>query len=244
MAFKTGDLISMNDIINGYISNVYNPIIQNAYHYDNQPPKDGVYNLIEPERLGKLSQLQSSVNKNLNNMGSNGGLINARTMVNMMVECTRLLTKVGTWSYIRGYEENKIIYTRDYHGNYFTDDYGEYGSSGIRYQYVARGDMDDNSGLYIYKSPKTVVPKVSKNGKALFSDSYIKSLSRNPSSSVSPSSGNLIPITGLNNFFKELLSIWQSTPKYANSIVITLCHSDCYSNCHSNCNCYDCYKDK
>lgn len=228
MAYKSGELISMNDIINGYMNNVYKPIIQNAYHYDNQPPKDQTYFMIQPERLGKLSQLQSSINKNLNNMGTSGGLINASLMVKMMVECTRLLTKVGTWSYVRAYRINDIHYY---------DSYYEGRNDGM--EYVGYSSDTDQ---YVFKSAEKIITTVSKSGKALFSDSYIKSLSRNPSGSGTPASGNLIPITGLNSFFAELLSIWKSTSKYANSVTVTLCHSDCYSNCHNDCYDNDCYK--
>ena len=214
MAIKTGDIPSVSDLVNGYITNVYTPIISGAYHSANVP-KDGIYNMIQPERLGNLNLVKDNIDKNLAQIGTSGGPVNASVLAKMMIECTRILTKVGTWSYIR---THKIT---------ISEHYGY--------------DSDLGYDTLIPASEKTTV-ECSASGKALFSDSYIKSLSRNPSANITPTSANLISAAGLNSFYTDLLSIWKSTSKYANSIVLNLCHTDCHNDCHDDCNCYECYK--
>ena len=214
MAIRTGDIPSVSDFINGYITNVYNPIINGAYHSANVP-KDGIYNMIQPERLGNLNLVKSNIDNNLSKIGTSGGIINASILAKLMIECTRILTKVGTWSYVRSYKTT----IPEHYG--YDEDYGY--------------------STLIPEHEETTVQR-SASGKALFSDSYIKSLIRNPSTNVTPTSANLISATGLNSFYADLLSIWQSTSRHANSIVLDLCHGDCHSDCHDDCHSDDCYK--
>lgn len=219
MAIGSNNVISLDDIINGYITNVYNPIINGAYHSGNIPT-ESIYNCIEPERLGNLSNLSSTINKTLNNVGTKGGTITASALANMMIECTRLLTRVGTWSYVRTYRTSNSRYKT--------------------YEYDDEGDESCYGHFEWHEKSDTTSTVSSKSGKALFSDEYIKTLARTPN--YKPASGAVITASTLNSFFADLLSVWNSTSKYRNSVVINSCHSVCYNACYSDCHDDSCYK--
>lgn len=108
MAISTGSLPKVDDMVNGFIVNVWNPITANAYHSGNVPTESG-YNMIQPERLGNLTNTKNKIDNKLRTIGSTGKQMNSTKLYNVTVECTKLLTKVGTWSYTRTYNTDGTL---------------------------------------------------------------------------------------------------------------------------------------
>jgi len=187
MAITTNDIITIDDIHNGFTELVMNTILENAYDIDNVP-MDGSYYCIQPDRLGSKASLPTP------NAGLKGTGISAINLYNNLVALTTVLTRVGTFSYVRTYQINRTVHTQ------FT-----------------------------------------LSGKALFTESYIKTLSAVTNDDVV--SGKVISSAGINNLFANLLAAWTNTEKHHNEITNNLCHSNCHSNCHSDCHVNSsCYK--
>ena len=101
------------------------------------------------------------------------------------------------------------------------------------YSYILRYKSTDD-GKVSYSNKKTAA------GKALFNDSYIKTLATvtNPIAS-----NEVIQASTMNTLMSNLLKAWNNTSKHANTKTDTLCHTNCHNDCHNNCNANDnCYK--
>lgn len=187
MGYVSGNAITTGDICNAFTNQVYNVILNGAVDI-NSVPMDGGYVCIQSNRLGNKNTLPKPTIPAVS-----GNAINALQIYQNLVSITTVLTRVGTWSYLRTYGVNK-------------------------------GTRTD----------------CSKSGKALYNESYIRTL-KNPNNTT-VLSGQTISIAGLNSLFSDLMRAWNSTDKHHNSIHVSLCHSnchsDCYSDCHNDCNCY------
>lgn len=186
MAINTGSVITPSDISNGFVAAVKNVILANAYDVNNIP-MDGQTHCIEPDRLGNKNNLPEP------SIGIPGAPISASQLYDNLCYVTTVLTRVGTFSYLRTYQ------------------------------------YDD-----------TRVPQFQLSGKALFNDSYTRTLA--PVTNPGIYGGQVISAAGLNSLFANLLDAWNRTSKHHNNKehhhCHSNCHNDCYSDCHGNCNCY------
>lgn len=188
MGYASNNNITSGDICDAFTNQVYNVILNGAVDV-NSVPRDGGYVCIQTERLGNKNTLpRPSI------PAKSGNTINALQIYENLVSITTILTRVGTWSYLRTYGVNN-------------------------------GRRTD----------------CQRSGKALFNESYIRTLSRPNNFTVL--TNRVISISGLNALFAALLSAYNNTDKHHNSIHHALCHSNCHSNCHSDChNDCNCYK--
>lgn len=99
MAINSKEIVAINDITNGFTNTVMNVILANAYDINNVP-MDGSYYCIEPDRLGNIQNLPKP------NIGAKNTLVSAINIYNNLVALTTVLTRVGTFSYVRTYGVN------------------------------------------------------------------------------------------------------------------------------------------
>lgn len=97
MAIATGSAITPADITNGFVSAVKDVILANAYDINNVP-MDGQTHCIEPERLGNKNHLPTP------SVGVSGGPMIASQLYDNLCYVTTVLTRVGTFSYVRTYQ--------------------------------------------------------------------------------------------------------------------------------------------
>lgn len=128
MAISSGQLININDIINGFMNNVYNPIIANCYD-NTYIPSDLHYPMIDSSILGNIEVSKAAITNYLNSIGGSGSTVNAVNIAQFMSLALQVLRKVGTWSYARRYDDNgtyvtkysssgKAIFSDEYTSNY------------------------------------------------------------------------------------------------------------------------------
>lgn len=187
MGYASNNNITTGDICNAFTNQVYDVILNGAADINNVP-RDGGYVCIQTARLGNKNTLpRPSI------PAAGGDTINALQIYENLVSITTVLTRVGTWSYLRTYGVNK----------------------------GTRVDCQ-------------------RSGKALFNESYIRTLIKPDNTTVL--TNQVISIAGLNALFAALLRAWNGTNKHHNNIHHSFCHSnchsDCHSDCHNDCNCY------
>ena len=105
MAIVSKNIININDINTEFTQKVINTILSDAYDINNVP-MDGSYYCIEPDKLGNKDSLPTP------NVGSPNTLVSAINIYNNLVSLTTVLTRVGTFSYIRTYQVNSSIQTQ------------------------------------------------------------------------------------------------------------------------------------
>lgn len=109
MAIQTGSIISLDDIYNGFINDVFTPIASNCVDVNSIPYDSssyGTYPMINSSRLGDLRTLTTSVEHILSGIGIRNGVIIAGQIAAYMTLTLQQLTKVGTWWYGRYYDNN------------------------------------------------------------------------------------------------------------------------------------------
>lgn len=96
-------IISIEDINDEFVSNIMNTILQGACDV-NSVPKDGIYNCIQPERLGNKNNLPKA------QFAVKGEIVSAVNLYNNLVALTTVLTRVGTYSYVRTFKyQDQIV---------------------------------------------------------------------------------------------------------------------------------------
>ena len=190
----SGNVVTIKTINDVFTETVVDVILNNAYDINNAPVdkySGKTYKCIQDGRLGDKNDLP------VVNAGISGTIVTAMELYNNLVSMTTILTRVGTFTYVRRYRSS-------------------------------------NDGVDSYTTQKTV------KGKALFNDSYIKTLK----SFTNPvTSNSIISADTINTLIANLLTAWKDTNRHANSKTVTLCHTDCHTDCHNDCNANDdCYK--
>lgn len=102
MAMTVDTVITTGVINNDFISQVKNTILSGVNHSGNVP-MDGSYEMVPASILGALSSVPNP------SVGVKDGAISASQIYNNLVEVTRILTRVGTWTYTRTYNTNGNI---------------------------------------------------------------------------------------------------------------------------------------
>lgn len=95
MALTIGNVIITNDIINNFVSQVKNVILNGANHKSNIPYLQN-YQCVPTNVLGDINSVP---NPSVNDIGGTNNSINALKIYNSLVEVTHILTRVGTWSF-------------------------------------------------------------------------------------------------------------------------------------------------
>ena len=213
MSYSVGDTIKRVDIINKFNTAVVNKITKDTYDLVN-PPMDDIYQCVPSDMLDNLDNITVS------EIGLIGQKISASTLVNALIETTKNLTRVGTFTYARTYHSSRIPTEEGvfYEGKYY------------------------NKNETIYDITETVATK---SGKVLFKADKIRNLSSTPTS-TGITAGSIISIANINSFCSSCLSAWNNTSKYEYSYTNPTCHDSCHSNCHGNCygDCHgSCYSD-
>lgn len=101
------NMIAENPITTGainsdFITQIKNVILNGANHSGNVP-MDGSYEMVPSSILAALSSVPDP------SVGFKDGPISASQIYNNLVEVTRILTRVGTWSYTRTYRTNTTV---------------------------------------------------------------------------------------------------------------------------------------
>lgn len=118
MAISSNSPIIPSEINSGFSNAVIATILSGAYDINNVP-RDGIYECIQSSRLGNRNSIPTP------NVGSSGEIISAAKLYNDLVSITTVLTRVGTFSYVRTYQYNyttttvfsasgKALFTADY----------------------------------------------------------------------------------------------------------------------------------
>ena len=103
MALRVDGRITDSDIADAFNTTVIDTILAGAYHADNIP-MDGSYQCIPSNRLGTLSSVQRA-----QNLGPAETVVNAQNLYNELVRLTTLMTRVGTFTWIRTYNTDGVI---------------------------------------------------------------------------------------------------------------------------------------
>lgn len=209
MPIASGNPINVNEIINGFMTNVYNPIVSGCYDNTNIPEEQEYswsprYQMIDASLLGNLDANKAIIQNYLNNIGVSGGAVNAATLAQFMSLALQVLRKVGTWSYVRKYNDN---------GTYII----KYSSSGkaifsdaYTAQYISVfGDNQLSIGT---------VPGPGIQSNEIISASRITTY-------------YTILLQKWNSIIKPAASL-------TNYTCHSDCHNDCHTDCHTDCNCY------
>lgn len=210
MSLNVGSVIERVDLINVFNSVVVSTIKANAYDLNN-PPMEGSNQCVKSAMMDSLSNLPTP------EVGVVNGRISASSLVSALIDTTRNLTRVGTFSWVRTMHESHTVLS-------------QYDRSGYTY------------GTVLYDRYYNVATK---SGKVVFNSSYIRNLKTAPSSG-NVVAGNPIKITDINTLCQACLTAWKNTSKYNYSYTMSDCHSSCHSNCHSSCHssCHSaCYSD-
>lgn len=209
MPIASGNPINVNDIINGFMTNVYDPIVSGCYDNTNIPEEQEYswsprYQMINPNLLGNLDANKAIIQNYLNNIGVSGGVVNAAALAQFMSLALQVLRKVGTWSYVRKYNDN---------GTYVTK-YSSSGKAIFSDVYTADyiGAFGDNQ-LSIGTVPG---PGIQSN--EIISASRIT--------------------TYYTILLQKWNSIIRPAASLTNYTCHSDCHNDCHTDCHTDCNCY------
>jgi len=141
MAVSAGSAIKRADIINLFTSTVLNTIKANAYHKGN-PPMEGQYQCVPSTMMDDISNLPTP------EIGIVGQKISASTLANAIINTTKNLTRVGTFSYVRYLHES----------------------------HIAESTHDSNGytkGQVIYDR---YILKATKSGKVVFTNNYVRNI--------------------------------------------------------------------
>jgi hypothetical protein len=202
MALATKEKIVHNDVINGFWTNVYDVITTSSLIHSTNLPVD-TYGSTEykeiDEALGNVTIFRKQIQNYLESSGVHEGKPDAARMLSFLVECTHMLTRVGTWRYTRLYHSSR-------------------------------------NGSHSYST------MTSASGRALFADSYIKTLNSSYTNGKIKAN-DIMSISKMNDLYTALNTAWANSGYHQASKEIIICHSVCHSDCHHNCHSNNgCYK--
>lgn len=90
---RVNNKVLKNDIVSSFVSDVKDVILRGVYHSGRIPVCRG-YVCVPSYMLGNLSSIGSPTNA-----GTTGNIVSASTIYNALVDVTRTLTRVGTFSF-------------------------------------------------------------------------------------------------------------------------------------------------
>jgi len=147
MAVAVGNAINVADIANLFNSTVIANITSGAHHLNN-PPMDGSYFCVPSNMMDDINNLPTP------SFGVSGGKITASSIATALINVTQNLTRVGTFSYVRTYRTLREIRSR--YDPLLQSTYRGYGVG------------------YVITNTNTV--RAQKNGKVIFTNSYVRQL--------------------------------------------------------------------
>mgnify|MGYP004553391571 CR=1 FL=1 len=205
--------IKITQIIERFTQNVINRILNGAAHAGNIPYSYNTnMNIIKPEYLGSLNSIPTPI------IGSKNSTINANTIYKGLIDITRYLLRVGTYTY----SESKIVTGKWPHGAPSNCYKTISGKALFSDSFAANGA--ENSGRKLGDLDTAEV---------------------SPSPLQSPVvSTQIITASELIELMNRCYDAWNANNKpHYNAGHHTFCHSSCHSNCHSKCHSNDDYWD-